>query len=76
MFGILDLIQMNPKLIPASKISFTGFGCIRIGNKKFAKWVESLGIGQNRRVVHSRDIITKFFWSGFGFMHLGTFTLQ
>ncbi|KAJ3327217.1 hypothetical protein HDU76_012201 [Blyttiomyces sp. JEL0837] len=68
-FAVTDLTLQ--KILPASSISFTGYGCPRIGSYEYARLLDTnLALAKTRRVVHSSDMIVHA-PSAVGYRHFG-----
>ncbi|KAJ3327219.1 hypothetical protein HDU76_012203 [Blyttiomyces sp. JEL0837] len=68
-FAVTDFALQ--KVLPASSISFTGYGCPRIGSYEYARLLDTgLGLAKTRRVVHSSDMIVHA-PSAVGYRHFG-----
>ncbi|KAJ3327218.1 hypothetical protein HDU76_012202 [Blyttiomyces sp. JEL0837] len=69
-FAVTDLVLQ--KVLPSSSISFTGFGCPRVGSYEYARLFDTtLKLASTRRVVHSLDMIVHAPPSASGYRHFG-----
>ncbi|KAG0743970.1 hypothetical protein G6F57_009557 [Rhizopus arrhizus] len=66
----VDLYDRDPSLFNSKNVEIYTIGQPRVGNTKFAKWVDSTGISIHRS-VHTRDIVPHVPPRTIGYLHVG-----
>lgn len=66
----VDLYDRDPSLFNSKNVEIYTIGQPRVGNTKFAKWVDSTGISIHRS-VHTRDVVPHVPSKSLGFLHVG-----
>ncbi|KAG1057643.1 hypothetical protein G6F43_000532 [Rhizopus delemar] len=66
----VDLYDRDPSLFNAKNVEIYTIGQPRVGNTKFAQWVDSTGIAIHRS-VHTRDVVPHVPSKSLGFLHVG-----
>ncbi|EIE81342.1 hypothetical protein G6F46_004700 [Rhizopus delemar] len=66
----VDLYNRDPSLFNSKNVEIYTIGQPRVGNTKFAKWVDSTGISIHRS-VHSRDVVPHVPPRTIGYLHVG-----